>query len=71
MKSRLTHSRHNSLKIIINDKADEVVEDILKSLLSTYQIGIEKTMKGSNFIFGCVDLSRYKCHKTNMNCNRL
>lgn len=56
MKSRLTHSSHDSIKIIINDKTDEVVEEFLKSLFSTYQIGIEKAMKGSNFIFGCVDL---------------
>ena len=42
---------------MINDKADEVIEE--------YQIGLETSMKGSDFIFECVYLLYYKCHKIN------
>ena len=35
------------------------------SLLSSYQIGLETSMKGSNFIFDDVSLLYYKCHQIN------
>ena len=34
---------------------------------SRYQIGLETSMKGSEFLFDCVHLLYYKCHKTNSN----
>ena len=52
---------------MINDKADEVIEELFESLLSRYQIGLEKSMKRSDFIFNCVHLLRYKCYKINLN----
>ena len=36
---------------MINGKADEVTEEIFQSLLSRYQIGLETSIKGSEFIF--------------------
>ena len=36
------HPKSDNIKILINDKADEVIEEILQSLLSRYQIGIMK-----------------------------
>ena len=41
---------------MINDKADEVTKELYRSLLSGYQIGLETSMKGSNFAFDCVQL---------------
>ena len=52
---------------MINDKADEVIEDLFQSLRSRYQIGLETSMKGSDFVFDCVHLLYYKCHKINPN----
>ena len=40
-----------------SDKAHEVIEELFQSLLSRYQIGLETSMKGSDFIFDCVNLS--------------
>ena len=48
-----------------NDKAHEVIEELFQSLLSKYQIGLETSMKGSDFIFDCVNLLYWKCHKIN------
>ena len=42
---------------MINDKVNEVIEDVFQSLLSRYQNGLETSMKVSDFIFGCVHLS--------------
>ena len=36
---------------MINDKANEVIEKNFQLLLSRYQIGLETSMRGSDFIF--------------------
>ena len=48
--------------------ANEVIEEIFKSLLSRYQIGLETSLKGSHFVFDSVQLLYYKCHKINFKC---
>ena len=52
---------------MINNKADEVMEEHFQSLLPRYQIGLETSMKGSDFMFDCVHLLYYKFHKINLN----
>ena len=36
---------------MINDKADKIMEERFQSLLPTYQIVLETSMKGSEFVF--------------------
>ena len=43
-------------------------QELFESRLKRYQIGLETSMKRSNFIFDCVNLLYYKCHKVNLNC---
>ena len=50
-----------------NDKADEVIKELLKSPLSRYQLGLETSRKGIYFILCCVHLLYYKCHEVNLN----
>ena len=52
---------------MISDKADEVIEELFQSLLSRYQIGLETSRKGSQFVFDCVHLLYFKYHKINPN----
>ena len=40
------HSKSGNIEIMINDKADEIIEDICQSLFSGYQIELETSMKG-------------------------
>ena len=60
--------------MMINDKADEVIGKLFKSLIKNYQVGLEKSMRGSDFILDCIHLLYYKrqlyykCH--NINANR-
>ena len=61
------HSESDNAVFMIYDNADEVIEELFQSLLSSYQIGLEKSMRGSDFIFNCVHLLYYKCHKVNPN----
>ena len=57
------HSKSNIIEILINDKADEVIEELFQSLLSKYEIGLETWIRVSNFIFDSVHLLYYKFHK--------
>ena len=47
---------------MINDKTDEVIEKLFESL-NRYQIEIKPTIRRSYFVFDCVQLLYYKCHK--------
>ena len=49
------HSKRNNIEILINE-ADEVIEELFKSLLNRYQIGLETSVRGSDFIFDCINL---------------
>ena len=50
---REMHSKSDNMEIMIYDKVGELFE----SLLNRYQIGLETSMRGSNFIFDCVNLT--------------
>ena len=52
---------------MIYDNANEVIGELFQSFFFRYQIGLETSMGGSNFIFDCVTLLYYKCHKINPN----
>ena len=58
-------SKSDSIEIMINDKADEAIEERFKSLQNRYKINLEKSMKGGEFIFDYVHVLYYKCHKIN------
>ena len=50
------HLRSENIEVITYDNANEVIEEVFESLLSRYQIGLETSMKESNFIFDSVQL---------------
>ena len=54
-----------NIEIMNHDKADEVIEELFGSLLNRYHVGLETSMRGSDFIFNCVKFLHYKCHKIN------
>ena len=50
------HSKSDNFEIMIYGKTDEVIKELFESLLNRYQIGLETSMKGSDFIFHCINL---------------
>ena len=44
-------------------RVDEVIHELFQSFLSRYQIGLETSMKSSDFIFDSVHLLYHNCHK--------
>ena len=59
------HLKNDNIEIMINDKANEAIEKLFESLLNQYKIGLETSMRGSDFFFDCIHLLYYKCHKVN------
>ena len=58
------YSKSDSTEIMINDEADEVIEELFDSL--KYQNDLE-SIKGSEFVFDYFQLLYYKCHKIYLN----
>ena len=56
------HSKSDNIEIMMNDKADETIEELFDSLNNRYQNNVE-LMRGSEFIFNYVNLLFNKCHK--------
>ena len=56
------HSKSDSIEIMINDDAEEVIKELFDSLKNRYQNNLE-SMKSSEFVFDNVHLLYYKCHK--------
>ena len=62
----VVHSKSNNIEFMSYDEVvNEVVNELFESLLLRYQIGLETSMRGSDFIFDSVQLLYYKCHKIN------
>ena len=59
------HSKSDNIEFKLYDNANEVVNEVLESLLSRYRIGLETSMRESDFIFHSVQLLYFKCHKIN------
>ena len=61
------HSKSDYREIMINDKADEAIENLFQKRLFRYQTGLKTSVKVSDFVFDCAHLLYYKCHKINPN----
>ena len=61
------HPKSDDTEIMIDDKVDKITEKLFLSLLFRYQIGLETSIKGSEFVFECVPILYYKYHKINPN----
>ena len=61
------HFKNNNKEIMINDKADEVFEELFGSLSNRCQNNFPESMKGNKFFFDYVHLLYYKCCKINPN----
>ena len=62
------HSKGDNVEIMIDDQEAKVSEKLFEPLLNRCHIRLEKSMRGSDFIFDRVQLLYYKCHKRN--CKR-
>ena len=52
---RTMHKKSDSIEIMVGNETDEIIEELFDSILQKYQERLEEKLKGSEFIFGCVD----------------
>ena len=50
------HSKGDDIEVMTYDRLDENIEELFELLLFWHKIGLETQMRGSDFIFDCVDL---------------
>ena len=54
-KEHTMHSESDNIEVLAYDDANEAIEELFESLLFRYYIGLETQMRGSDFIFDCVN----------------
>ena len=57
------YTKSINAEIMIGSDANEVIEDLFKSLLQGYQEDLEEKMKGSEFVFDGVNSLYYDLNK--------
>ena len=56
MRKCVMHSKSDNIETMINDKADEVIEEVFNHFFLDIKLGFETSMEGSNFVFDCIHL---------------
>ena len=65
--TRTMDTKNDNIEIMMGSETDEIIEELFESLLQRYQEGLEESMKGSEFIFGSVDVLYYSINKISLN----
>ena len=64
--TRTMRTKSDNIEIMMGSETDEIIEELFKSLLQRYQEGLEESMRGSEFIFDCVDALYYNLNKISL-----
>ena len=65
--TRTIHTKSDNIEIIMGSETVDIIDELFKSFLQKYQEGLEESMRGSEFIFDCVDLLYYNLQKISLN----
>ena len=64
--TRNMHAKSKNIEIMMGSETDEIIDELLKSLLQNYQKDLGKLMRGTNFVFDSVDFLYYHLEKTSL-----
>ena len=64
--TRIMHTKSNSIEIMIGSDTNEVIEELFKSLLQSYQENLEEKMSSSDFVFDAVNVLHYHLNKVSL-----
>ena len=56
-------AKSNNVDIMMGNETDEIIDELLESLLQNYQEGLEEKIRGSEFVFDSIDLLHYNLYK--------
>ena len=68
--TRTMRRKKDNIEIMTPSETKEIIEELFKSLLKRNQEGLEESMRGSEFVFGCGDALYYNLNKISLNRNR-
>ena len=54
--TRTMHTKSCNIERMMGNETDELIEKLFESLLQNYEKDLEKSMKGSEFVFDSIDL---------------
>ena len=60
------YSKSDNLEIMMGGKTNEIIRNLFNSLLRRYQGGLQKSMRGSEFVFDYVKSLNYIFHKVDL-----
>ena len=66
-RTRTIRTKSDNIEIMMGCETDEIIEELFKSLLQRYQETLQKPVRGSEFIFYCVDALYYNLNKISLN----
>ena len=64
--TRTMRTKDDNIEIMMGSETDEIIEVLFKSLFQRYQEGLEESMRGSGFIFDCLDALYYNLNKISL-----
>ena len=67
---RTMYTKSDNVDIMTGVDTNDVDEELFESTLEGYQTGLQESMRGSEFVFDCVNELNYKLHKVNLNRRR-
>ena len=67
---RTMHTKSDNVDIMTGVDTNDVVEEPFKSTLERYHTGLQESMRGSEFVFDCINELHYKLHKVDLNRRR-
>ena len=66
IKECVLNLKSDNIEMMMNDKKDEIIEELFDSLKNRYQNSFQ-SIKGSQFVFDHVHLWYDVCHSKNLN----
>ena len=64
--TRTMHTKSNNAEIMVGSETDETTKDLFESFLQKYQEELEESMRGSEFVYNCVDVLYYNLNKVSL-----
>ena len=65
--TRIMYTRSDNIEIMFSDDNDDIIEQLLESLLKKYEENLQNKMRGSEFEFGGINFLYYDFNKTSIN----
>ena len=65
--TRIMYTRSDNIEIMFGDDNDDIIEQLLESLLQKYEENLQNKMRGSEFEFDGVNFLSYDFNKTRIN----